>query len=66
MNTPVHLLDTCTVNIAVEPKRHGIGDWHGSCMLPRRFVQQWVNGGVYYAYYYRRGLPLACYESSLW
>ena len=38
MNTIVHLLNTHTVDIAVQPNRHGIGDWHGSCILPRRFV----------------------------
>ena len=65
MNTLVHLLNTHTGDIAVEPNRYGIGDWHGSCVWSRRFVSQWVNGGVYDAHYYSHGLPLACYESSL-
>ena len=66
MSTIVHLLNTHTVNSPVEPNRHGIEDWHGFCTLPRRFVQQWVNGGVYYAYYYRHDLSLACHQSPLW
>ena len=65
MNTLVHLLNTRIVDIVVKLHRYDIGNWYGSCLWPRRFVSQWVNGGVYYAHYYRDGLPLACYESSL-